>query len=307
MVVSATRGHAGDIFLKRPEKMRNTPAPHPAKLHRRDFLIRCCQGASAALIPAGMRGFGLASLYGSESIQTDSSPREYHLHPHYTMSRPLEALLLKEKSGLDDFVTEKYADDIASVLAKWSSGLLESPHNVGAIENCLLPDFRGASLRPLESHIVRPGPAIEIRHNTFKAEAALDPKAFLEQLRAALTSFSKILTAEFQVTGIDLESVPLAPSAVRLQSSIRYELVGAGREFYREQRVGYWQITWERNSESAPGKFHVRNWMASDETQSRSTSRCYVDIAASALGGNSSYGQQLVHGTDYWRTALDGA
>ena len=308
MVVSATRGHAGDIFLNRPEKMRNSPAPHPAKLHRREFLIRCCQGASAALIPAGMRGFGLSSLYGSESIQTDSSPREYHLHPHYKMSRPLDALLLKEKSGLDDFVTEKYADDIASVLAKWSSGLLESPHNVGAIENCLLPDFRGVSLRPLESRVVRPGPAIEIRHNTFKAEAALDPKAFLEQLHSALNSFSKILTAEFQATRIDLESLPLAPSAVRLQSSVRYELVGAGRDFHREQRVGYWQIAWERNSgDATPGEFRVRNWTASDETQSRSGSRCYVDIADSALGGNSSYAQQLVHGTDYWRTALDGA
>jgi tetratricopeptide (TPR) repeat protein len=312
MLVSATRGHAGDIVLKRPEKMRNSPAPHPAKLHRRDFLIRCCQGASAALIPAGMRGFGLASLYGCESIQTDSSPREYHLQPHYKMSRPLDALLLKEKSGLDDFVTEQYAGEISAVLAKWSSGLLESPHNVGAIENCLLPDFRGVSLRPLESRVVRPGPAIEIRHNRFNVEAALDPKAFLEQLRAALTSFSKILTAEFQVTRIDLESVPLAPSAVRLQSGIRYELVGAGRDFHREQRVGYWQIVWEtarerKSAEAAPGEFHVQNWTASDETQSRSGSRCYVDIADSALGGNSSYGQQLVHGTDYWRTALDGA
>jgi tetratricopeptide (TPR) repeat protein/peroxiredoxin len=312
MLVSATRGHAGDIFLKRPEKMRNSPAPHPAKLHRRDFLIRCCQGASAALIPAGMRGFGLASLCGSESIQTDSSPRQYHLHPHYRMSRPLDALLLKEKSGFDDFVTEQYADEISAVLAKWSSGLLESPHNVAAIENCLLPDFRGVSLRPLESRVVRRGPAIEIRHNTFKAEAALDPKAFLEQLHSALTSFSKILTAEFQVTRIDLESVPLAHSAVRLQSSIRYELVGAGRDFHREQRVGYWQIAWEiawerKAADAAPGEFHVRNWTASDETQSRSGSRCYVDIANSALGANSSYAQQLVHGTDYWRTTLDGA
>src|SRR6202051_3844964 len=251
MLVSATRGHAGDIFLKRPEKMRNAPAPHPAKLHRRDFLIRCCQGASAALIPAGMRGFGLASLYGSESIQTDPSAREYHLHPHYRMSRPLDAVLLKTKSGLDDFVTEEYADEIAAVLAKWSSGLLESPQNIRAIENCLLPGFRGISLRPLESRVVRPGPAIEVRHNIFKVEAALGPPAFLQELRSALNGFSKIVTAEFQVTSIELGSAPAAPPEVHLKSSIRYELVGTGRGFYREQRVGDWQIAWERNSADA--------------------------------------------------------
>ena len=34
---------------------------------------------------------------------------------------------------------------------------------------------------------------------------------------------------------------------------------------------------------------------------------CYLDITAAALGGNASYSSQLLHGTDYWRTVLDGA
>ena len=32
-----------------------------------------------------------------------------------------------------------------------------------------------------------------------------------------------------------------------------------------------------------------------------------LDITAAALAGNSSYSAQLLHGTDYWRTVLDGA
>ena len=95
-----------------------------------------------------------------------------------------------------------------------------------------------------------------------------------------------------------------ALSSGQLQTRIRYELVGTGHGFYREQRVGYWQLTWER---SAAGEFHVQNWQTLDETQSRSHAPGYVDIAAAALGGNASYSSQLLHGTDYWRTVLDGA
>jgi tetratricopeptide (TPR) repeat protein/peroxiredoxin len=221
------------------------------------------------------------------------------------MPRPLDALLLKTQAGLDDFVTEKYADQIAAILAQWSSGLLQSPQDVGAVEKVLLPNFSGCSPRPVESRVVRPGSTIEVRHNTFKRETALGRDAFLQELRSDMSRFSKILTAEFQVTSIDGGSMP-APtlSPGQLQTRIRYELVAAGHGFYREQRVGYWQLAWER---SAAGEFRVRSWQALDETQSRSTAPGYVDITAAALGGNASYSSQLLRGTDYWRTVLDGA
>jgi tetratricopeptide (TPR) repeat protein len=277
-------------------------------IHRRDFLIRFCQGASAALIPAGLRGLGWPTVYGFDAADAPSSQGEFHLHPHYRTRRPLDALLLKTGAGLDDFVTEKYADQIAAILAQWSSGLLHSPPDVSAVEKVLLPNFSGSSPRPVESRVVRSGPAIEVHHNTFKRETALGREAFLRELRSALSGFAKILTAEFQVTSIDAASIPSAAlSPVRLQTRIRYELVATGPGLYREQRVGYWQLTWEQ---SASGEFRVRNWQALDETQSRSFNSggpCYIDITAAALGGNASYSSQLLRGTDYWRTVLDGA
>src|ERR1700687_4946733 len=97
--------------------MRSLSAPGSVDLRRRDFLIRCCQGASAALIPAGLRGLGWPSLYDFESAGENPSSREFYLHPHYRMPRPLDALLLKTQASLDDFVTEKYADQIAAILA----------------------------------------------------------------------------------------------------------------------------------------------------------------------------------------------
>ena len=278
---------------------------------RRDFLIRFCQGASAALIPAGLladslRGLGWPSLHGIDSANTDLSSGEFHLHPHYRMPGPLDALLLKTQVGLDDFVTEQYADEIAAMLARWSSTLLKSPQDVKEVEKVLAPIFSGSSLRPAESRIARPGPVIEVRHNTFRSDTALGRDEFLKELRVSLSGFSKILTAEFQVATIDASPKPTVFSASQIQTRIRYELVATGRDFYREQRVGYWQIAWER---SASGELRVRSWQALDETRSRSnvSGPCYVDIAAAALGGNASCSSQLLHGTDYWRTVLDGA
>jgi tetratricopeptide (TPR) repeat protein/peroxiredoxin len=285
--------------------MRSSSAPGPVDLRRRDFLIRFCQGASAALIPAGLRGFGWPTLYGFDSTDAASSNGEFHLHPHYRMPRPLDALLLKTQAGLDDFVTEKYADQIAAILAQWSSGLLHSPQDVSAVEKVLLSNFSGSSMRPVDSSAVRPSPAIEVRHNTFKRATTLGRDPFLQELRSALNGFSKILTAEFQVTSIEAGSMPSAAlSSGQVQTRIRYELVAAGRDFHREQRIGYWQLTWER---SAASEFRVQSWRTLDETQSRSNAPGYVDIAAAALGGNPSYSSQLLHGTDYWRTVLDGA
>ena len=252
-----------------------------------------------------MRGFGWPSLYGFNSPDSDLSNPEFHLHPHYRTPRPLDALLLKTQAGLDEFVSEKYADQIAAILALWTSGLLQVTPDVTAIEKVLLTNFSGTSPRPVESRVVRPGPAIEVRHNTFARDAALGRDAFLQEVRSAMSGFSRILTAEFQVTGIDAASMPAAALAPgQLQTRIRYELVATGRDFYREQRVGYWQLVWER---SASNEFRLRTWEALEETQSRSSGPGYVDITAAALGGNASYSSQLLRGTDYWRTVLDGA
>ncbi len=80
--------------------------------------------------------------------------------------------------------------------------------------------------------------------------------------------------------------------------------MGIGRDFYREQRVGYWDLQWEA---SASGEFRLRSWLTQDETQSRAMAPGYVDITAAALGANASYAAQLLRGTDYWRTLFDGA
>jgi tetratricopeptide (TPR) repeat protein len=283
----STRVYPGDIALSRPETTCDRG--------RRNFLIRCCQGAWAALIPAGLRGLAFPRSFDSQTAF--SSEAALHLHPHYRAQRPLDATLLKTQAGLDDFISEKYADQITAILAQWSSGLLQSPQQVQAVEKILTTNFSGSSFQPLESRPVRSG-AIEIRQNKFTPQAALGRDAFLQELRSAMSGFSQIVTAEFQVTSID------ATLSGRLQTRVRYDLVGAGKDFYREQRVGSWELEWEANSS---GDFRLRNWKAFDETRSRAVSPLFADITAQALGSNPSYSAQLLHGSDYWRTVLDGA
>jgi tetratricopeptide (TPR) repeat protein len=263
------------------------------------------------LIPPGWRGLAVASrdLFESESGVGDA---EFYLHPHYRAQRPLEATLLKAKAGFDAFVTEKYHDQIAAGLAAWSSGLLQSPQSVRALEKLLGPEFSGSSLHPVESRVLRSGTALEARKIGFSQQATLGASAFLQEMLSFMGAFSKLTTAEFQITSIAATGIDAAPPASskstlpgRLRTRVRYELVGAGTDFHREQRVGDWDLEWEATF--ASGEFHIRGWHAVDETRSRSFSPIFADITAQALGSNASYSGQLLRGVDYWRTVLDGA
>ena len=258
------------------------------------------------MLPASLRGFGLSSNSPFDPSNDTSSNGEFYLHPHYRAERPLDNTLLKVQPGLDGFISEKYHDQIAVILADWSSGLLQSPLQVQAIEKVLSAEFAGSSMIPIESRLVRTGPPIEIHQDKFLAPD-LGRDAFLQAWRSSLSVFSKVVTAEFQVTRMRATPAFTSQPPQQLHTRIRYELVGTGRGFHREQRVGYWDLEWESQPSSSGAEFRLRRWQALDETRSRSTSPIFTDITAAALGLNSSYSDQLLHGVDHWRTVLDGA
>lgn len=265
---------------------------------RRDFLIRCCQSASAALLPSALGRFNYTI-----SSELEQSPTQFHLHPHYRVPMPIEDLLVKIRPGTDEFITEKYADQIAATLSQWTASLLHSPHNIDAFEKALLPAFSASSLVAKESRLVRSGPPLGVRRNNFSTEFSLSPSSFLEQLSSTFGRYTRILTADFQVTGMDASTLP-AEGPGQLHTRVRYEIVGTGSDFYREQLVGDWDLVWERSSAD---EFRLHTWQSQLQTQSRSAIPCYIDITAAALAGNPSYTGQLRHGSDYWRTILDGA
>jgi hypothetical protein len=222
--------------------------PQTVDLRRREFLLRFCQGAGASLIPTSL--WGLASP-NSKFFASRSEPAVgagFHLQPHYRTERPLDATLLKVQAGSDEFITEKYAAQIAAVLGKWSASLLRSPGETKAVANALAPDFSGAALQPAESRVVRSDPTLQIRQNKFTAQATLNRDDFLREWKSRLSFFSKIMTAEFQITKIEATKAEDSASRLpeRLQTRVRYEITGTGAGFHREQRVGNWDMAGSR-------------------------------------------------------------
>jgi tetratricopeptide (TPR) repeat protein len=263
--------------------------PRPPDFPRRNFLIGSCQGLSAALLS----GFGFAA----PALGAQATPGEYHLHPHYRAATPLDAVLSKTDAASDDFAAEKEHDRIAPILAKWRAGLMESPRNARAIAATLARDFEGTSPRPIESHVMRRGPALEVLRITRAQQPLLGSETFMRELAAELGTYSEILTAELQVTNIGQHTGSL-------RTRVRYEFVGSNSTFYREQRVGYWDLDWTSTNS---GAYRIRRWQSAEETRSCAAAPWFADITSHAFAANASYLSQLSHGVDYWRTILDGA
>ncbi len=263
------------------------------------------------MLPASFPELDPLSKFASASILPASSDAPFYLHPRYRTRSPLDTALLKVQPEFDDFICEKYHQRLAGILAEWSAACLQSPKNLTPIEKVLAEDFLGSSLRVIDSAPLRPGP-LQIFRNKFESAPTLQPTLFLEELRVVMTRFKQIYVAEFQVTSIAVNSGDSLP---RLKVRVRYEFVGGGEDFHREQRVGHWDLEWyasssEASAEASPapsGNFRLRRWQWIEETRSRSVSSAFVDVAAQAIGGNRSYSAQLLRGTDYWRTVLDGA
>lgn len=292
----STRDFEGDITLSRAGKL-----PQFVDRSRRDFLLRFCQGAGATLIPSSLWGLALPN-FGSIPTPPDDPAAEFYLHPRYRSERPLDAAVLKVQPGLDEFVSEKYADEIAAILGTWRAAMLGSVVGIEAVARSLARNFEGGSLRTAESRVVRSSVGIQVRQNKFADSAVLSREEFLRDWQLVYRDLSKIDVAEFQITWIDASGADGRPGT--LKTRVRYEIVGSGAGFHREQRVGTWQLDWELSGSS---EWRVRNWRGLDETQARAHSPIYLDVAAAVLGSNSSYAAQLLHGTDYWRTVLDGA
>jgi tetratricopeptide (TPR) repeat protein/peroxiredoxin len=227
----------------------------------------------------------------------------FYLRPRYRSERRLDATLLKVPAGLDQFVSEKYADQLTAVLTTWSESLSRSAHDTQAIAQSLSTDFSGASPRPVQSRTVRSDALIQIQKHSFSDKKDLNREAFLHDWQSALSDFSNISVAEFQITEISVGSAE-ASTPQRIDTRVRYEIVASGSGFYRAQRVGNWQLDWEHSSS---GEFKIVSWRVLDETEARTTAPVYVDIAAAAFGSAPSYSAQMLHGADYWRTVLDGA
>jgi tetratricopeptide (TPR) repeat protein len=228
---------------------------------------------------------------------------ELQLHPEYRAKRGIDAILQKVPAGFDDFVTEKYQDEIEAIFREWSTQLLQSPRQVDALGKVLSPGFLGSALKPSQERAVHEMPFVKVWKVNYLQDTTLAGEAFLAGLQSYLAAFASLLTADFQIVSVSA-SVPVPPAPLSLVVKVRFELLGTGSGFHREQRIGYWEQHWERQ---APGQMRLQRWRALDEERCRGAVSAFQDISAHGFAGNASYAAQLIPGTDYWRTVLDGA
>jgi tetratricopeptide (TPR) repeat protein len=248
---------------------------HVKSQERRKFLIQSGRMAAAFLWPP--------------RFQASADP-DFHLHPHYRQQTAVDNAQLLIQPGRDGFLNEQRHEKMAALFDSWARELRQSSRNVKSLGAALSGRFKGGSWKPLSSRALRTGfKTLTARRLWFSEELSLPPDAFLLEVQDNLVEFSQILTAEFQITRID-----------SFESRVRYEFVGTGSNFFREQRIGEWSIDWDRD-------FKIVRWEMHEEVRSRAQQRCFVDTSQSAFGENSSYGGQMLHGADYWRTVLDGA
>src|SRR5438128_11836459 len=106
--------------------------------------MRCCQGASASLLPASLRD--LAFAFDSRNALALES--EFHLHPHYRAKLPLEAPCLKPKPALMVSTTKNNPEQMPRISRRGGQAFVGPPGTSQAAEHVLSPVSAGSSLRP---------------------------------------------------------------------------------------------------------------------------------------------------------------
>jgi len=282
---------AGSYCLSRPPKN-----PHLQSFSRRQFL-RYCQGASIAFLPSRVP---LPFLLPAAASTESPAPVGQQIHPQYRVKLGIEDVLRKVPAGFDEFLNEKYQDEIAAVLNRWSAQLLASPQDTSAIAGAMDSAFGGCSLASVGLPVSFKDGPFTIWQAQYSTSTDVSSNVFLAQLRDSLRGFSKLLTAEFQVTQI--QSAPAASGGLSVDTTVRFELVGTGNSFHREQRVGNWEMSWQR---LPSGEVRLQKWRVANETRCQSSAPAFMDASSHAFGAVPAYAAQFVPGTDYWRTVID--
>ncbi len=273
---------------------------HLALLSRRDFVrwwgAPLLAGLTTRLRPDILR---VAAEQGPPGGCSEAWA-SYRLTPHYRAQLPLDLVLSQTRPGHDVFTSEVYAEEVAAALAGWSAALCQNPPSFRPIIALLSPGLVATPLQPVAETNIRHQAGLHVSRGQFGAPSSLSRDAFVRDLSAYFAGLWPLQTAELEVAGVTVkQEAPLLFS-----TRIRYDLVGLVSSGERVERVGSWDLVWGRET---TGNLTIRAWTAVEETHSRASGRVFEDVTPWALGGNASYSQQMLRGTEYWRTVLDDA
>jgi tetratricopeptide (TPR) repeat protein/peroxiredoxin len=279
-----------------PSELKERP-----RFSRRAFL-KTLGWAPMVLRPAPF--FGSSPLFGSPENSIDGQPvfpfADVRLSPHYPAQSPLAEVLRLVAPGSDEYITEKYAFEIESILKQWSLELINSSHDHRRLAELLDASIRATSFSVVKETKMRSSYGIDTRRRMFDGNLNPGRDQFLRNIDVWLSSLSHATTAEFEIYGIE----QVSESPVTVHVDIRYDLVGERSSQVSEERVGSWRIQW---SQDASQNWKAQKWEIGEETLSAISGPAFIDVTQRALGETDSYAKQMLRGADYWRTVLDGA
>ena len=229
--------------------------------------------------------------------RTPSPPTSYYkakLQPPTNQG----ALLQQVPPGGDAFPEEKTAAELSERLGELG-GLCRGGRLNEVRERLLAADFRGGRLTPTEEQSVG-GSALEAHRATSMSSALeRDRISFTGELGALFGEMQPIRVAEFQITGIEEKHEAGGPVAATI---VRYDVVGAGRDAWRSERVGRWRMEWRRDGAAG---WRVVAWTALADQRSRAPAPVFTEVTESAIGHDVAYQRQLRWGIDDWLATLD--
>lgn len=92
---------------------------------------------------------------------------DFRLTPHYPAKSPLESVLLKVVPGADEYLSEKYAFEIAELLGEWSHALKVAPPALASLAKFLHPSLEASALVAAQESVQRSGKGIEVLRRRF--------------------------------------------------------------------------------------------------------------------------------------------
>ncbi len=250
------------------------------------------------LRPAPMLGLGFGEP--PAGAHGDFDLADVRLSPHYPSQSPLSDIFRLVAPGSDDYPLERDAVEIEALLSDWGDAIKLSLENVATLSAFIDPQIDASPAETPTVEPVRTGFGIHTFRRSFAPASTRTRAQFVQHVREWLMAASTIHAAEFEVYGIEL----ITQSPFTLRADIRYDLVLTTHAGTREERVGSWQTEWSRNDSH---RLTARLWHFSEEKCAVVQGNAFVDITASAFADVDSYQSQLMHGSDYWRTMLDGA
>src|SRR5271155_5148098 len=142
------------------------------QLPSRRAVLKSMGLAPLLLRPAPFAGYSFIFCppYGVPNRNAGLPFSDVRLTPHYPVASPLEDVLRLVAPGSDEYITEKYAWEIESLLKQWGRALKASVRDLAVLAKSLDPSIEASPLVPANEITLRTGMGISTTRRLFNGK-----------------------------------------------------------------------------------------------------------------------------------------